>query len=169
MLYSYGDHFPQIHQSVFCSESADIIGDVSIGEHSSVWFRVVIRGDVNQIRIGARSNIQDGSVIHVSHDTYATTIGDDVTVGHNVTLHGCTIGHRCLIGMGAIVLDGAIIEEDAMVAAGALVSPGTIVKSRTLYIGSPAKYKRDLSADEVAGLAQAAQNYIQYSKNYLRS
>jgi carbonic anhydrase/acetyltransferase-like protein (isoleucine patch superfamily) len=169
MLHFYRDQFPRVHASVFCADSSDIIGDVEIGEQSSVWFKVVIRGDVNHIRIGSRTSIQDGSVIHVSSETFPTRIGDDVTIGHNVTLHGCTIGHRCLIGMGAIVLDGAIVEDDAKVAAGALVTPGTIVRSRTLYVGSPARYRRDLTEAEIVDLVRAAQNYVDYAADYLGS
>lgn len=168
MLHSYLEQYPKVDGSVFCAGSADIIGDVEIAAQSSVWFGVVIRGDVNRIRIGSRTSVQDGSVIHVTNGTHPTLIGDDVTIGHNVTLHGCTIGHRCLIGMGAIVLDGAIIEDDAKVAAGALVTPGTIVKTRTLYVGSPARYRRDLSDVEVMQLLQAAQSYVGYAENYLK-
>ena len=166
MLHKYQDAYPQLDPTVFTVNSAEIIGDVTIGAQSSIWFNVVIRGDVNYIRIGERSNVQDGSVIHVDHAKYSTTIGNDVTIGHNVTLHGCTIGDRCLIGMGAVVMDGAIIEEDAMVAAGSLVSPGTIIPSGTLFMGSPAKFKRQLNQKELEHLKQSALNYIQYAENY---
>jgi len=166
MLLSYQGITPKLADSVFCVESADIIGDVEIGAESSIWFQVVIRGDVNFIQIGARTNIQDGSVIHVTHRVNPTIIGDDVTIGHNATLHGCTIGNRCLIGMGAVVLDGAVVADDAMVAAGALVTPRTQIPSGTLYAGSPAKYKRDLSPSEVVELKQSAQNYLNYVKDY---
>jgi carbonic anhydrase/acetyltransferase-like protein (isoleucine patch superfamily) len=166
MLHTYQGMTPRLDESVFCVDSAEIIGDVVIGAESNIWFQVVIRGDVNSIRIGARTNIQDGTVIHVIHETHPTNIGDDVTVGHNVTLHGCNIGNRCLIGMGAVVLDGAKIEDDAMVAAGALVTPGTHIPSGTLYVGSPAKYKRHLSEKEIIELKQSAQNYLQYTENY---
>lgn len=166
MLYPYQGITPSLDETVFCADSVDIIGDVEIGAGSSIWFQVVIRGDVNSIRIGARTNIQDGSVIHVTQKTHATSVGDDVTIGHNVTLHGCEIGDRCLIGMGAVVLDGAEVENDAMVAAGALVTPGTHIPSGTLYAGSPAKYKRHLSEQEVNGLKQSAQNYVQYAESF---
>lgn len=166
MLYPYQGIIPSLDETVFCADSVDIIGDVEIGAGSSIWFQVVIRGDVNSIRIGARTNIQDGSVIHVTQKTHATSVGDDVTIGHNVTLHGCEIGDRCLIGMGAVVLDGAEVENDAMVAAGALVTPGTHIPSGTLYAGSPAKYKRHLSEQEVNGLKQSAQNYVQYAESF---
>ena len=166
MLHVYQNITPKLASSVFCVDSAEIIGDVEIGANSSVWFQVVIRGDVNYVRIGERTNIQDGTVIHVTHKIHPTVVGDDVTIGHNVTLHGCKIGHRCLIGMGAVVMDAAEIEDDAMVAAGALVTPGTRVLSGTIYAGSPAKYKRHLSDEEIAGLKQSAQNYLNYTENY---
>ncbi len=166
MLHNYQGKAPKLDKSVFCVNSAEIIGDVEIGAHSSIWFQVVIRGDVNFIRIGEKTNIQDGTVIHVTQETHPTVLGDDVTIGHNVTLHGCKIGNRCLIGMGAVVLDGAEIDDDAMVAAGALVTPGTRVPSGTLYAGSPAKYKRHLSDDEIVSLKQSAQNYVDYAANF---
>ncbi len=166
MLHAFKGMTPKLDDSVFSVDSADIIGDVEIGSDSSVWFQVVIRGDVNHIRIGARTNVQDGTVIHVTNKTNPTIIGDDVTIGHNATLHGCTIGNRCLIGMGAVILDGAKIADDVMVAAGALVVPGTVIPSGTLYVGSPAAYKRHLSADEIAGLKQSATNYLNYVSCY---
>ncbi len=166
MLHLYRGKPPQIADTVFRVGSAEIIGDVEIGENSSIWFNVVIRGDVNFIRIGERTNIQDGTVIHVTHEKHPTRLGDDVTIGHNVTLHGCQIGHRCLIGMGAVILDGAVVEDDAMVAAGALVIPGTRVESGTLYAGSPARYKRHLSENEVIALKQSADNYLAYVESY---
>ena len=166
MLHTYQGISPRLDKSVFYVDSAEIIGDVEIGADSSIWFQVVIRGDVNFIRIGARTNIQDGSVIHVTHKINPTIIGDDVTIGHNVTLHGCKIGNRCLIGMGAIVMDKAVVEDDAMVAAGALVTPGTKVSSGTLFTGSPARYKRHLSGREITDLKQSALNYLNYTENY---
>lgn len=167
MLHLYRGQSPQLDESVFRVGSAEIIGDVTIGADSSLWFNVVVRGDVNWIRIGQRTNIQDGSVVHVTHEKHPTRIGDDVTVGHNVTLHGCRIGNRCLIGMGAVVMDAVEIADDVMIAAGALVTPGTKVPSGTLYAGSPARYKRHLSADEIAGLKQSALNYLSYVTSYL--
>ncbi|WP_321371707.1 gamma carbonic anhydrase family protein [uncultured Desulfuromusa sp.] len=166
MLHKYQGISPQLDSGVFLAPSADVIGDVVIGADSSVWFQVVIRGDVNHIYIGKRTNIQDGTVVHVTHKTHPTIIGDDVTIGHNATVHGCKIGHRCLIGMGAIVLDGAEVEDDAMVAAGALVTPGTRIPSGTLYAGAPAKYKRHLSDKEITELKQSAENYVQSAGNY---
>ncbi len=166
MLHIYRGITPKLDDSVFRVGSAEIIGDVEIGAKSSVWFHVVIRGDVNFIRIGERTNIQDGTVVHVTHKKHPTWIGDDVTIGHNVTLHGCKIGNRCLIGMGAIVMDAVEIEDDVMIAAGALVTPGTQIPSGTLFAGSPAKYKRHLSDSEIADLKQSAQNYLNTVESY---
>jgi len=166
MLHTYQGITPKLADRVFLVDSAEIIGDVEIGSDSSVWFHVVIRGDVNFIRIGERTNIQDGTVIHVTHKINPTVIGNDVTIGHNVTLHGCKIGDRCLIGMGAVVMDKAVVEDDAMVAAGALVTPGTKVPSGTLYAGFPATYKRHLTKNEIDDLKQSAQNYSNYTETY---
>lgn len=166
MLHAFKNMRPKLGERVFIAPTAEVIGDVEIGEDSSLWFHVVVRGDVNQVRIGARTNIQDGTVIHVTHEKFPTILGNDVTVGHNVTLHGCRIGNRCLIGMGAIVLDGAEIADDVIIAAGALVTPGTLVRSGTLFAGTPAKYKRDLRSEEIAGLKQSALNYVQYVNDY---
>ncbi|MFN2452658.1 MAG: gamma carbonic anhydrase family protein [Pyrinomonadaceae bacterium] len=160
-----GTH-PQIHTSAFIEESAQIIGDVHIGEHSSVWFNAVLRGDVFYIRIGNRTNIQDGTVIHVSNGTHATVLEDEVTVGHNATLHGCYIERGCLIGMGAIVMDDVRIGAESIVAAGALVAPGTRVPPRSLVIGAPAKVKRALTGEEASGLANYWKNYVEYTKVY---
>jgi carbonic anhydrase/acetyltransferase-like protein (isoleucine patch superfamily) len=161
----HGVH-PQIHPTAFIEESAQIIGDVSIGEQSSVWFNAVVRGDVFYIRIGERTNIQDGTVIHVTNGTHATVLEDEVTVGHNVTLHGCHVERGCLIGMGSIVMDGVRIGEKSLVAAGALVAPGTQVPPRSLVLGSPARVKRPLTDTEVAGLDIYWQNYIEYTRQY---
>ncbi|MFN2599031.1 MAG: gamma carbonic anhydrase family protein [Pyrinomonadaceae bacterium] len=157
---------PQIHPTAFIEESAQIVGDVHVGAHSSVWFKAVVRGDVFHIRIGARTNIQDGTVIHVSNGTHATILEDEVTVGHNVTLHGCHVERGCLVGMGSIVMDGVRIGAHSIVAAGALVSPGTQVPPRSLVIGVPARVKRQLTDEEVAGLAQFWKNYVEYTKQY---
>lgn len=166
MIHPFRGIKPKLDASVFVVDSAEIIGDVQIGADSSLWFNVVVRGDVNFIRIGSRTNIQDGTVIHVTYDQHPTWIGDDVTIGHNVTLHGCRIGNRCLIGMGAVVMDGATVADDAMVAAGALVTPGTEIASGTLYAGTPARYKRHLSATEIATLKKSADNYLSYVASY---
>ncbi|HZX13430.1 MAG TPA: gamma carbonic anhydrase family protein [Thermodesulfobacteriota bacterium] len=166
MIKSYNGIFPKIHSSVFIADSAEVIGDVTIGEESSVWFQTVIRGDVNFIKIGARTNIQDNSVLHVTHNTHPVIIGNDVTAGHRVVIHGCTISDYVLIGIGAIVLDGAIVEENSIVGAGSLVAPGFKVPSGTVVMGVPAKVKRELSPEEVMQIKQSAVNYIEYSKKH---
>jgi carbonic anhydrase/acetyltransferase-like protein (isoleucine patch superfamily) len=164
---------PQIDPTAFVAETAVIIGDVKIGPQSSIWYNCVVRGDVNSIRIGHRSNVQDLSVLHVTHKQDANdpgaplVIGDDVTVGHNVTLHGCTLQNGCFIGMQAVVMDRAVVGEGALVGARALVTEGTIIPPRTLWIGSPARYKRDLTPEESARLQQAATNYVEYALQYL--
>ena len=157
---------PQIHPTAFIEESAQIIGDVRVGEQSSVWFNAVLRGDVHFIRIGDRCNVQDGTVIHVSHGTDVTILEDEVTIGHNVTLHGCHIERGCLIGIGAIVMDGVRVGAKSLVAAGSLLTPGTIVPPRSLVMGSPAKVKRPLNDQEVADLDLYWQNYVEYTKMY---
>jgi len=167
MILSHKGRLPLVDSSAFIEKSAAVIGDVTIGAESSVWFNVVIRGDVNFIRIGRRTNIQDGTVVHVTRNTHPTILGDEVTVGHNVTLHGCTIGHRCLIGIGSTVLDGADIGEESMVAAGSVVSPGTVIPPRTLAIGIPAKVKRNLTPAEIDHLRVSADNYCGYMADYL--
>lgn len=168
ILRAFRGKTPQLHDSVFAVESALVVGDVEIGEESSLWFGAIVRGDVNFIRIGARTNVQDHSVIHVTHDTHPTLVGDDVTLGHRVTLHGCTIKDRCLIGIGAVVLDGAVVGEDAMVGAGSLVPPGMVVPSGTLAVGTPAKVKRQLTPQEIAFFRTSAENYVRYAREYLR-
>lgn len=157
---------PQIHPTAYIEESAHIIGDVVIGEQSSVWFNAVVRGDVYYIRIGDRTNVQDGTVIHVANGTHATILEDEVTVGHNVTLHGCHVERGCLIGIGAIVMDGVRVGEKSLVAAGSLLTPGTIIPPRSLVMGSPAKVKRQLTEKEVADLDVFWQNYVGYLKEY---
>ncbi len=157
---------PQVHPTAYVAESAEVIGDVEIGEESSVWFHSVVRGDVFHIRIGSRTNVQDGTVVHVSNGTHATILEDEVTVGHNVTLHGCHVERGCLIGMGSIVMDGVRVGAQSIVAAGALVSPGTQVPPRSLVIGVPARVRRQLTDEEVAGLAQFWKNYVEYTKQY---
>ena len=157
---------PQIHETAYIAESADVIGDVHIGEQSSVWFNAVLRGDVFYIRIGNRTNIQDGTVIHVTNGTHETVLEDEVTVGHNATLHGCYIERGCLIGIGAIVMDGVRVGAQSLVAAGALLSPGTVIPPRSLVMGVPAKVKRPLTDEEVAGLDVYWHNYIEYVRAY---
>jgi len=164
---------PSIEESAFIAEGAVVIGDVTIGKEASIWYNCVVRGDVNFIRIGDRTNIQDLSMLHVTHRKNADdpgaplVIGNDVTVGHNVTLHGCTIEDGAFIGMQAMVMDKAVVGKGALVAARALVTEGTIIPPGTLWVGAPAKYKRDLSEAEVAWLARSAGNYVKYSREYL--
>ncbi len=157
---------PQIHESAFVEKSAQVIGDVHVGEESSIWFNSVVRGDIYYIRLGNRTNIQDNSVIHVKDGSHATVIEDEVTVGHNVTLHGCHIERGSLIGIGSIILDDAHVGSHSIVAAGALVSPGTVIPPRSLVMGLPAKVKRTLTDEEVAGLAVFWQNYVRYARAY---
>ncbi len=164
----YDGKAPRLAASVFLAEGSVVTGDVEIGEGSSLWFGTVVRGDVNWIRIGARTNVQDQSVVHVSGGTHPTVVGDDVTVGHRAVLHGCTVRDRCLVGIGAVVLDGAVIGPDAMVGAGSLVPPGMVVPPGKLALGSPAKVKRDLTPDELAFLRTSAERYAGYAARYQR-
>jgi gamma-carbonic anhydrase len=166
MIRSFRGRQPQIHPSAYIAETAVVIGDVEIGAESSVWFGATLRGDCYYIRIGARTNIQDGTVIHVQNGTHATILEDEVTVGHNVTLHGCYIERGSLVGMGSIVMDGVRVGAQSLIAAGALLSPGTQIPPRSLVMGVPAKVKRQLTDEEVAGLDQYWQNYIEYTKQY---
>src|SRR5215212_4176114 len=163
----YAGKIPRLHESVFVVDTAVVIGDVEIGPESSLWFGAIARGDVNSIRIGARTNVQDQSVIHVTSRTNPTIVGDDVTVGHRVTLHGCTVKDRCLIGIGSIVMDGAVVGEESIVGAGALVPPGMIVPPRTLVVGAPARPRRELGPDEIEHLRRSAANYVALAKQYL--
>lgn len=165
---------PQIGEGVFIAPSADIIGEVSIGKDSSIWFNCVIRGDVHYISIGERTNIQDLSMVHVTHHKDAnknsgspTIIGNDVTVGHQVMLHGCTIKDACLIGMSCTILDDAIIGKESIVGAGSLVTKGKKFPPRSLIMGSPAKVVRPLSDEEVASLYLSATNYVTFKNRYM--
>jgi len=166
MIRPFRGKHPQIHPTAFVEESAQIIGDVTIGAHSSVWFGAVVRGDVFHIRIGERTNVQDGTVIHVSNGTHATVLEDEVTVGHNVTLHGCHVERGSLVGIGSIVMDGCRVGEKSLVAAGALLSPGTVVPPRSLVMGFPARVKRQLTDEEVADLDVFWKNYVEYTRAY---
>jgi carbonic anhydrase/acetyltransferase-like protein (isoleucine patch superfamily) len=166
MIAPLGERRPQIDPSAFVVESAIIVGDVRLAADTSVWFHAVVRGDVERIRIGARSNIQDNATVHVTTDRWPTIVGEGVTVGHAAVLHGCTIGDHCLIGIGAIVLDGVVVGEECLVGAGAVVTPGTQLPPRSLALGSPAKRVRELSADEVARLHQSASNYVRHARTY---
>lgn len=166
MIKPFNSTGPKIHPSAYIAENATVIGDVEIGEDASVWFGSVVRGDVNFIRIGARTNIQDLTVIHVSSKTHSTVLEDEITVGHNVTLHGCHVERGCLIGIGAILLDGVRVGANSLVAAGSLLTPGTQVPPRSLVMGSPAKVKRELSDEELAYLDKSWRNYIELKKHY---
>lgn len=158
---------PRIDRSAFIAENATVIGDVEIGEDSSVWFGSVVRGDVDQIRIGARTNIQDLTVIHVTTDTHPTILGDEITVGHRVVLHGCRIESGCLIGIGAVLLDGVHIGERSLVAADSLLTPGTEIPPKSFVIGSPARVKRELTGYELAYLERSWQSYVDLKAQYL--
>jgi carbonic anhydrase/acetyltransferase-like protein (isoleucine patch superfamily) len=167
MLRPFRGQMPVVHPTAFIDESAQVIGDVVIGEESSLWMNVVVRGDVNTIRIGRRTNLQDGTIVHVMRGRHPTVIGDEVTVGHGAIVHGCTIDARVLVGMGAIVLNGAHIGEDSIVAAGALVVEGSVVPPRSLVMGSPGRVKRTLTDEEVASVAAYAARYVQYRVEYM--
>lgn len=158
---------PSIPTSCFVEETGIVIGDVVLGEHCSVWFHAVIRGDVHHIRIGDRTNVQDLCVLHVTHDIHPLIIGNEVTIGHGVILHGCTIKDRVLIGMGAIVMDGAVVGEDSVIGAGALVVEGMIVPPKSLIIGSPGRVRRAVSEAELTWIKESAENYVQYAGQYL--
>jgi carbonic anhydrase/acetyltransferase-like protein (isoleucine patch superfamily) len=167
MIHAYKESRPVIDASALIVESAQVIGDVVIGEESSVWFNAVIRGDVNHIRIGKRTNIQDGSVLHVARKKHPLVIGDEVTVGHGVILHACTIGSRCLIGMGATVMDGSEVGDDCIVGAGALVTPNTLIPAKSLALGSPARVVRSLTEEELRSVRESAANYVADIESYL--
>lgn len=163
-LFPYLDMFPRIHDSVFLASGVKIIGDVEIGEHSSVWYNCVVRGDVHYIKIGDYTNVQDCSMLHVTNGRFPLNIGNKVTIGHSVTLHGCTLQDLCLIGMGAVVLDGAVIEEKSMVAAGTVVKPGFVVPTGKLVAGVPGKIIRDLTQQELDDLEASAYRYKKYTE-----
>lgn len=167
MIKNFQEKRPKIHASVFVAENAVIIGDVEIGEDSSVWYSCILRGDVNRIRIGERTNIQDASVIHVSKDTHPTVLEDEITVGHRVTLHGCHVERNCLIGINSVILDGARIGRNSLVAANSLVTPNTQIPEGSLVMGSPAKVKRALTEEEIKDLEKFWRNYVEYSRIYL--
>jgi len=173
MLYPFKKWEPQLGEKTWTAQSADIIGNVTMGEDCSIWFGCVVRGDVHRIIIGDRTNVQDLSMIHVTHykkedmsDGNPTVIGSDVTVGHRVMLHGCTIEDACLIGMSATILDGAVIGEESIVGAGALVTKNKVFPPRSLIVGSPAKVVRSLSDDEVAELYASAERYVAFKEDY---
>jgi len=167
MLKAYKGVVPKVAATAFIAENATIIGDVHIGEHSSVWYNCVLRGDCYYIRIGEYTNIQDGTIIHVTNGQFPTILGNKVTVGHGVVLHGCTVEDRALIGIGSIVLDQAVIGEESFIAAGSLVTPGTIIPPRSLVMGSPAKVRRQVTDEEVARIDMHWEHYVEYKNQYL--
>lgn len=166
IILPYKGIMPKIHDTAFVAEGAAITGDVEIGEYSNIWFNVSMRGDVHEIRIGKRTNIQDNSVIHVTTGGNGTHIGNDVTVGHAAILHDCTVQDFGFVGMGAIVMDGAVVESNAMVAAGALVTPGKVVPSGQLWAGRPAKYMRDVTPEELEYIQWSAPHYVELGQAY---
>ncbi len=166
MLISYKGIIPQLHESVFVAEGAKIVGDVIIGRDSSVWFNAVVRGDVNYIRIGERTNVQDGSVLHNTYQKYPLIIGDDVTIGHGAVIHGCRLNNNVLIGMGAILLDDCEIKSNSFIAAGTLIKEHFVVPEGVLVAGSPGKIIRDLTEKEIAKIKQSSDNYLMYVRNY---
>ena len=167
MIRPYKGRWPKLGERVYVDVSAQVIGDVQLGDHASVWMNAVIRGDVHSIRIGPYSNVQDCCVVHVFKDQHPTVLADHVTVGHSVTLHGCRIGSYCLIAMGATILNGATIGEESIVAAGTLIPEGMTVPPRSLVMGTPGKVRREVTAEEREGLRRYAQNYFDYKESYL--
>ncbi len=173
MLSAFKGTLPQLDDTVYLADSCRLVGDIKIGTDSSVWHMVAGRGDVNYIRIGERTNIQDGTILHVTRrssnlpDGLPLIIGDDVTVGHKCMLHGCTLGNRILVGMGAIIMDGAVVEDDVFIGAGTLVPPNKTLESGYLYVGNPMQKKRPLKEEEIAFLKQSAINYVELKNDYL--
>jgi carbonic anhydrase/acetyltransferase-like protein (isoleucine patch superfamily) len=165
-VYGLGPSKPLLAASVFVAESAAVIGDVHVGDDSSIWFGAVLRGDYFPIRIGARTNVQDNAVLHITSGRAATTVGDDVTVGHGAILHGCTVGSSCLVGMATVILDGAVVGEQSLIAAGSLVAPGTVIPPRSFALGRPAKVLRAVRDDELALIQTSARNYVGYAQAF---
>jgi len=168
MIRSYNGITPQIPDTCYVDDSAQLIGDVVLGEHASVWMNAVLRGDVHSIRVGHYSNIQDCCVLHGMKDQYGVSVGDYVTVGHSVTLHGCTVEDRCLIGMGAIILNGAQIGAGSIIAAGTLIPEKTVVEARSLWMGSPGRFTRKLNEKDEEMILRYVENYLGYKNSYLR-
>ncbi len=160
---------PRVHPSCFVEDSAQVVGDVELGEGSSVWFNAVLRGDVNPIRIGRRTNLQDLSLVHVTTQKHATHVGDDCTVGHHVILHGCLVGNRVLVGMGATLMDGVEVGDECIIGAGALLTPGTKVPPSSLVVGSPGKVKRPITEEERAFLRKSAEGYVHLAAEHRAS
>lgn len=174
MLRAFEGKTPELGADAWVDPAALVIGDVVLGAEASVWPMTVIRGDVNYIRIGARTNIQDGTIVHVAHaggmnpEGYPTIVGEDVTIGHNAVIHACTIGDRCLVGMSATVMDGSVLEDEVIVGAGSMVPPGKHLRAGHLYIGNPAREKRPLSEDEKAFLRYSAGHYVELAARHRR-
>jgi carbonic anhydrase/acetyltransferase-like protein (isoleucine patch superfamily) len=167
VLHEYKGKWPKLGERVYIAEGAQIIGDVEIGDHSSVWYNCVIRGDVDIVRIGKHTNIQDASIGHVMRNECPLILGDYVTIGHGVMMHGCTIGSHCLIGMRATLLNNVVIGEYSIVGAGALITEGTVVPPRSLVLGLPAVVKRSLTDEEADGIDEYAHRYYEYKETYL--
>jgi carbonic anhydrase/acetyltransferase-like protein (isoleucine patch superfamily) len=165
-LYALGGVKPALGRDVFVADNATVVGDVHLGDEAGVWFGAVLRGDYFPIRVGARSNVQDNAVLHITAALAATTVGDDVTVGHAAILHGCTIGDRCLVGMGSIVLDGAVVGEDSFIAAGSLVTPGTVIPPRSFVLGRPARVVRPVTEGDLAWIRASAAVYVGYARDF---
>lgn len=172
-LRSFQGHTPRIGDRVLIDPSAVVLGDVELADDVSIWPQATVRGDMHSIRIGARTSVQDGCVLHITHagpfnpEGWPLSIGEDVTIGHNAVLHGCTVGSRVLIGMGAILMDGAVVEDDVIIAAGTLVTPGKTLRSGYLYAGSPARQKRELSEREQEFFCYSAQNYVKLKEQHI--
>lgn len=166
MIRGFGGKRPVIDPTAFVAETATVVGDVVVGPRSSIWFGTVVRGDVFNVRIGAETSIQDNTVIHVTHDRYATSVGNRVTVGHGVILHGCTVHDLVIVGMGAVILDQAEVGERCIIGAGALVTPATKIPPGHLAVGAPARVKRPLTEDELAWLESSAEHYVQLTEKY---
>ncbi len=166
---SFAGMSPEIHERAWVAPGAFVIGDVYLGEGASVWYNSVVRGDVHSIHIGAGTNLQDLSMVHVTTDKHATYIGQDVTVGHRAILHGCTVGDRALIGMGAIILDGAEVGDGCLIGAGALVTPGTIIPPRSVYLGTPGKVVREVTDEEHEGFLRSARHYEKLAERHRRA
>lgn len=157
---------PKLGDDVYIAPGARVIGNVALGDEASVWYNAVIRGDLERVDIGARTNVQDGTVIHIESGQFPTIIGEGVTIGHKALVHACTIGDNCLIGMGSIILDGAVIEDNTLIAAGAVVTPGTTIPSGTLAMGTPAKVVRELSAEEIQHFKASAAHYVELARRH---
>ncbi len=168
MIRSYQGHTPQIAPTCFVDPSAQVIGDVTLAEHASVWMNAVLRGDVNSIRVGANSNIQDCSVLHGMLGKYPVEVGEWVTVGHSVTLHGCVVEDRCLLGMGSVILNNARIGAGSIIAAGTVIPENTVVEPQSLWMGVPGKFKKKLGESDQETILRYARNYLGYKDTYLK-